>query len=468
MTQETGNPWLRADRGSGDGGEGPPATLGIVEDDGVTGLILVEYARRHGFLPVLMSNGAEVRQQSAMARGRRPWDVLILDLGLPDCDGLDLLRELKQEHPEVPCIVLTARDRAADAVSAIRAGALEYAVKPAEPEALFQLVRAAHERSRLESSVPGVAPPAGGGLGFPWRSKAMINVDELFHHAVAARSPVLIEGEAGVGRYALARRIHSSMPGSRRRDLVEIECGSVAGEILSMTVSGGEIVTPGLQEIRIRKKGLFTRSLPSTLLLRGIENLPADSQAGLGKAMEAGTGNCRVIAVSGLPFHQQIALEHSCQDLLYLLAAIRIELPSLRRRHEDLLPLVEKVLSEVCIALAIRRPTLSRRAWSWVMDHDWPGNMTELEWVIHSILSKGPVDEIDSGDLEEGASAWLSGMETDGGSGEGGRLGDLERVALIDALKLSGGNRRRVAAKLGVSLRTVYNMLERHNLKGRL
>jgi two-component system response regulator AtoC len=468
MTKEHHNPWLHP---AGEGGEErsePAATMGIVEDDAVTSLILSEQARRHGFRPLLMSNGAEVRQRCAMAQGKPPWDILVLDLGLPDCDGLDLLKELEREHPEIPCVVLTARDRAADAVSAIRSGAIEYAVKPFEPEGFFQLARAAYDRSRLEQAMPGSGSPAWCGLGFPWKSKAMISVGEMFRHAVATRSPVLIEGKPGVGRYALARRIHSSGPGGKRSELAEVECGSLEEVSLNLMISGGEVVTPGLQEIHTRKRGLFSRSLPSTLLLRGIESLPAVCQATLCNAMESGTGNCRVIAVTGLPFDELIAREDSSHDLLYLLAAVRIAIPGLRLRREDLTPLFDKVLSDVCVRLGIRRPDLTRHAWAWVKDHHWPGNIAELKWVLNTIMARGPVLEIDSKELEERSAAWLSDREAGGQSSEGRRLDDLARVALIEALKLSGGNRRRVAAKLGVSLRTVYNMLERHGLKGRL
>ena len=446
----------------------PAARIGIVEDDSITGLMLSEQAKRHGFLPLLMSNGSEVRQRCAMAQGGPPWDVLILDLGLPDCDGLDLLRDLKREYPEIPCLVLTARDRAADAISAIRSGAIEYAVKPFDPEEFFRLARAAYDRSRVEQATSAGVSPAWCGLGFPWKSKAMIGVDELFRHALTTRSPVLIVGEPGVGRYALARRIHSAGPGGKRSELAEVECESLDEGNLNLMISGGEVVSPGLQEIRTIRRGLFSRSLPSTLLLCGIENLPSVCQTTLCKAMESGTGNCRVIAVTGLTFEQLIALEHSSHDLLYLLAAIRITIPGLRLRREDVTPLFDKVLSDVCVGLGIRRPGLTRRASAWVRDHDWPGNIAELKWILNDIMLREPGREIDTKDLEVCSAAWLADREVGGQGSEGRRLDDLERVALIEALKLSGGNRRRVAAKLGVSLRTVYNMLERHGLKGRL
>lgn len=465
-SQEELNPWQRLGAQLSGWSEASPATLGIVEDDGVTSALLSKLARNFGFRPEVMANGGEARRRFTEAGKAAPWDLVVLDLSLPDCDGLNLLQEIKLHHPELPCMVLTSRDKAADAVKALRSGAAEYSVKPIAPQEFFSQARMILEKARWEATLRNDRAAIGADFGFPWKSKAMIGVKELFRHALTTTVPVLIEGEVGVGKYALARGLHHRSHGGEG-DLVEFTGGEFDEEAFNLAVYGGEVLSSGLQEIRTRRRGLFSQTRPSTLLLRGVEHLPLVSQERLCRALEAGTGRCRVIAICDRPMEELVAQDGAFSDLFYQLAAVRIPLPGLRLRQEDLLPLAEQVLSEVCVRQGRRRPGLGRAAARWLRDHDWPGNISELRLVIEVALEESEGPEIDDVALAKGAEKWRGDFQARKAQSAGRKLDDLERAALVNALKASGGNRRRVATKLGVSLRTVYNMLERHGLKGR-
>jgi DNA-binding NtrC family response regulator len=250
---------------------------------------------------------------------------------------------------------------------------------------------------------------------------------------------------------------------------VEFNMEKMDEEALHLALYGGEVVTMGRQEIRTGTRGLFGQSRPSTLVLHGVERLSMAGQERLCRALEAGTGRCRVVAVTRKSLEELVSLEGVFVDLFYQLATLRIKLPALRLRTEDLIPLAEQIVSEICVQQGCRRPGLDRSACRWLKDHDWPGNISELRVVMKEALERSSGSrQFDEADLAAGLEKWRTEFQAKMSQGDGRKLGDLERAAFVDALKASGGNRRRVATKLGVSLRTVYNMLERHGLKGKL
>jgi len=462
------NPWQGDPAELAGGRDAVPVRLGIVEDDEVSSMLLAEQARGFGFQPEVMANGEEVRERIKQSKAASPWDLVVLDLGLPDCDGLVLLQEIKLRYAELPCIVLTARDKAKDAVVALRSGAAEYAVKPVEPNEFLSGARMILAKARRDAELTSDRAAIARELGFPWKSKAMVGVKELVRHALTTTVPVLIEGETGVGKLALARSIHQRRLGGEG-ELVEFNVGKMDEEALHLALYGGEVVTLGRQEIRTGTRGLFGQSRPSTLVLHGVERLSMAGQERLCRALEAGTGRCRVVAVTRKSLEELVSLEGVFVDLFYQLATLRIKLPALRLRTEDLIPLAEQIVSEICVQQGCRRPGLNRSACRWIKDHDWPGNISELRVVMKEALERSSGSrQFDEADLAAGLEKWRTEFQAKMSQGDGRKLGDLERAAFVDALKASGGNRRRVATKLGVSLRTVYNMLERHGLKGKL
>lgn len=462
------NPWQGDPAELAGGRDAVPVRLGIVEDDEVSSMLLAEQARGFGFQPEVMANGEEVRERIKQSKAASPWDLVVLDLGLPDCDGLVLLQEIKLRYAELPCIVLTARDKAKDAVVALRSGAAEYAVKPVEPNEFLSGARMILAKARRDAELTSDRAAIGRELGFPWKSKAMVGVKELVRHALTTTVPVLIEGETGVGKLALARSIHQRRLGGEG-ELVEFNVEKMDEEALHLALYGGEVVTLGRQEIRTGTRGLFGQSRPSTLVLHGVERLSMAGQERLCRALEAGTGRCRVVAVTRKSLEELVSLEGVFVDLFYQLATLRIKLPALRLRTEDLIPLAEQIVSEICVQQGCRRPGLNRSACRWIKDHDWPGNISELRVVMKEALERSSGSrQFDEADLAAGLEKWRTEFQAKMSQGDGRKLDDLERAAFVDALKASGGNRRRVATKLGVSLRTVYNMLERHGLKGKL
>ncbi len=467
------NPWQDHPNELSQPRDAVPVRLGIVEDDEASSMLLAELARKFGFQPEVMGNGRELRQRISQTRGTFPWDLVVLDLGLPDCDGLSLLQEIKQRYPDVPCMVLTVRDKARDAVMALRSGAAEYAVKPIEPTAFFTAAKMIVAKARQDGALPRNGALNGRHamahvLGFPWKSKTMAGVNEMIRHALSTTVPVLIEGEPGTGKQTLAHGIHRRIHGGEG-ELVEINAGQVEEKAFNLAIYGGDVITLGLQEIKAETRGLFRQTRPSTLLLREVERLPLSCQERLCRALEEGTGRCRVLAIANQSLDESVLLEGAFVNLFYQLATLRITLPPLRVRMEDLIPFAEQLITEICVRQGWRRPGLDRAACRWLRDHDWPGNIPELRAVIQEALERTTREgNIGEAALAMGLEKWRADFRAEKIQRAPRKLDDLERAALVEALKASGGNRRSVAAKLGVSLRTVYNLLDRHGLKGKL
>ncbi len=433
--------------------------MAIVEDDPISADLLFQTSRHFGFEPLVMECGEQVNLAFEAAGGECPWDVMVLDLGLPDCDGHEVLKRVRDRFPRLPCVVLTARDCADDAVRAMKGGAVDYVVKPFDPEGFFEKVTRLVDGSASEES--GLCHD-----GFAWASPSMLRVAELFRQASGSRRPVFIEGEAGTGKSRLAMQLHEAAGGGPDSWL-ELDCSVVPPAEFMARVFGGEMTAAGSGVLVTRLPGIMNARQPSTLMLRRLEALPEICQRRLLAALKqpAVADACRVIVHSERTLRDLLGTAELDADLVYMLSILHLALPPLRERSQDLVNLWEFRLAEHCIRHRIRRPALDRPAQEWIADHAWPGNLEEMSLSISEVMTDREDGPITARELEEKQKIWSAQLSGSLAEREQNRLRELEREALVQTLRAVKGNRRRAAKTLGVSLRTVYNMLDRHQLR---
>lgn len=429
----------------------------IVEDDPVTAELISHAALKEGYVPVVCATA-----QAARAANLGDASAALLDLQLPDGDGFDVLSYARRHHPELPCFVLTARDCAESAVSALKAGAVDYFTKPFEPARIFASLR---EVVGVAALKPQSAETAGGG---EWRSSSMIGLERAASAAAAGHSPVLLVGEAGCGKRSLAASIHAR---SRRagHPFASVDARSLDPATLDQELFGGEVRQPSGRTVR--KRGKIEMTHGGTLFIQNVELLSPALQGRLLDALEmrteAGLGpwsDFRLVASTEAALQPLVDAGTFRRDLFFRLAITILHVPRLRDIPEDILAWCDRLLTEICLTLRCRRPHLTRGAKEALLDHPWPGNLDELRQVLEHGVSQAKsgiigVEELPAGFPEPPPPAGSANPIAFA------RIDDLERAALVAALEACDGNRRRAAKRLGVSIRTIYNMIDRHALR---
>lgn len=433
----------------------------VVEDDCVSAELVAKLAGKAGFEVDVFGSCEEVEDRLGDAGETCPWHLMILDLGLPDGDGIGLMQKIQGRYPRLPCVMLTARDRAEDAVRALKAGAVDYVVKPIVPAVFFERIRGIVDQGELRR-------PAEIGFdeGFVWRSPSMLRVRELFRQAVVSDRPLLIEGEPGLDKVRLARRVHD-LTTAEEAKWVEIDCGSGTSDELFSRLFGGEVERAGALEGHMRRVGVLESPHPATVVLRRFEHLDPEVQEALLERLKLAAlpPGCRLVAVSDRSLRQLLGLAELDEDLVYRLSVLHLALPPLRERVQDLVAYWEYCLARECVAQKVKRPMLDRAAKNWIADYRWPANLFEVRASVKAVLAAALDGEITAAHFEEQLPHWRHRLGDPGLGQTSDRLRDLEKEALIQALRAVKGNRRRAAKALGVSLRTVYNMLDRHELR---
>lgn len=443
------------------------ASVLIVEDDPSTADMLSLFAAKQGLVPEVCGSACEARHALEGAP-----DAVVLDLSLPDEDGLDFLERTVRRHPSLPVFVLTARNNASDAVTAIRCGALDYFVKPFDPMQLFGAIRGAvFPHGEAQRQVYGKALE----LEIEWESRAMREAMAVARAAAATGEPVLLLGEPGTGRRTLASAIHHA--GARTALPFRHWVASQGDDLDSGARLFGTEYDGGAGR-RLRRRGLIEEVGAGSLLLEEIDRASERIQLWLLEMLES-ERYCRLggerfsrvdsrLMFSGTPeLREAIARGRYRIDLFHAMSGLLLELPPLRERIEDLPRLVESLLTEIALSQGSQRQRVTRSFMEELADRDWPGNLDELRSTIRHASAVAGKAPISSSHLPQQAGGR---MVTEGAVVLADfkvpvRMDDLERRSLVAALDACGGNRRRAAKRLGVSLRTVYNMIDRHGLK---
>ncbi len=454
-------------------------TLLVVDDEPRIRRVVQMALEERGYR-VLTSGSAE---EAAGVLDDERVDMVVADLQLPGRSGLELLADVRSSRPDVPVVLVTAYGTVETAVEAMKLGAFDYVVKPLRMDELeaqvtraLSLRRSAREIGYLKE-VTAVDPE-----GIVARSPGMRRVMELVDQVAAAPTTVLVTGETGVGKEVVARAIHDRSP-RRDRLFVAVNCAAIPADLLEAELFG--VVRGAFTGAVKDRPGKMEVADGGTLFLDEIGDMPPAMQPKLLRALQEGTlqrlgsnVNRRVDVRIVTATHQDLPtlLESGRfrEDLYYRIAVFPIHVPPLRERPEDVGPLVEQALARFGARIG-RSVRLDERVLPRLETYPWPGNVRELMNVVERavlLAGDGVVDDVPlprGGPATAGpATPRAPGQEAED-AGEPVSLADAvaaaERAAIRDALARTGDNKAAAARLLDVSVRTLWNKLEKLGLR---
>ncbi|HSL16279.1 MAG TPA: sigma-54 dependent transcriptional regulator [Methylomirabilota bacterium] len=405
------------------------------------------------------------------------FDVVLLDLMLPDRPGLELLPEIKTHDPQLPVVVITAYSSVESAIEAMRLGAFHYVPKPFKNEEVLHLVRRAAERRRLQvenlllrSRLEGMGEIVG-------TSRRMQEVFELVRRAAPARSNILITGESGTGKELVARAVHRLSPRSGR-PFVPVHTSAIPSELLESTLFG--YVKGAFTGAVSSRKGLFEAAHEGTLFLDEVGTISLDTQTKLLRVIqereirrvggvEARPVDVRLVAATNVDLWAEVQEGRLREDLYYRLNVITIELPPLRERREDIPLLIFHFLRKYAEENNRDVVAFSPDAVDALTDYAWPGNVRELENAVERavVLSRGNTIELDElpQALRTGPSDEAVITEIPPGGLDFRLAVQAFQTRLIrQALHQAGGVQRQAARLLQLSPTTLNEMVHRFGL----
>ncbi len=441
----------------------------VVEDDAAMRELLVESLADEGY-QVLSAQGG--RQGVEEVRGNRV-DLVVTDLRMPDLDGLDMVRELRTLPAPPDVITITAFGTIDTAIKAMKLGAFDYITKPFEiDQLLISIERALRDRA-LREEVTRLREVVADRYGFDniiGRSAAMEEVFELIRRLAPSPVSVLIAGESGTGKELVARALHFN--GDRADGpFVPVNCAAIPGNLLESELFGYKrgAFTDAAQD----RKGLMVEASGGTLFLDEIGELPQHLQAKLLRVLQErevkplGSAqsvpiDIRVLSATNRPLAEMIEGGDFRKDLYYRLNVVQIDIPPLRDRPEDVLPLATHLLAKAAERSQKTIEGISPAAAKLLMGFSWPGNVRELENVVERAVALSSGALIDIGDLPP---ALLESPSTDLVHVAAARdmtIADLERAYIIRVLDEEDGNKTRAAQRLGLDRKTLYRKLEEY------
>ena len=395
----------------------------IVDDDPVQRRLLENMVRRFGYEPLVAEGGDAAVALLTVADGA-PIHAVVLDLVMPDLDGLGVLAKIREAEIPVPVIVQTVHGGIDNVVTAVRAGATDFVVKPVGVERLHVSLRNALATSALESELARIKRSRTGTLGFNdiiTKSPRMQSVLRVAEKAASSAIPVLIEGQSGVGKELIARAIHGS--GDRRaKPFVAVNCGAIPDNLVESLLFGHEKgAFTGATE---RHMGKFVEASGGTLFLDEVGELPAAAQVKLLRAIQEGEiepvgarkpvkVDVRLISATNRDLIADVKSGRFREDLFYRLHVFPISVPPLRERLQDIPELARHFLVRSAAEEGKRVSGLSAEAMSLLCAYQWPGNVRQLENAVFRAVVLAEGDIIGCGEFPQIASQVSGCVATD-------------------------------------------------------
>lgn len=388
-----------------------PETVLIVDDDPVQRRLLESMVQRFGYQPLIAEGGDAA---VTLLTGPVPAhiDCVVLDLVMPDLDGLGVLARMREAELDIPVIVQTAHGGIDNVVSAMRAGAADFVVKPASPERLQVSLRNALAARRLVGELQRLKRSRDGTLTIAdviTRSPAMQPVLHAMEKAATSAIPVLVEGESGVGKELIARAIHGS--GARRaKPFIAVNCGAMPENLVESILFGHEKgAFTGATEKHV---GKFIEADSGTLFLDEVGELPPAAQVKLLRALQEGEVepvgsrksvkvDVRIISATNRDLIADVKAGRFREDLFYRLHVFPISVPPLRQRPEDIPALARHFLTRIAAEEGKRVRAISAEAQGLLATYRWPGNVRQLENVIFRAVVLADGEEIGVGEFPQ-------------------------------------------------------------------
>uniref|UniRef100_A0A7V4G9C0 Sigma-54-dependent Fis family transcriptional regulator n=1 Tax=Desulfobacca acetoxidans TaxID=60893 RepID=A0A7V4G9C0_9BACT len=434
---------------------------------------------RTGIAQALRTQGLEVRQAAGGREALQlmavwPAGIVLLDVRLPDLDGLEVLKTLRREYPEAVVIMITGFPNIEGAVASIRHGALDYLEKPFRLDHLEAVVRRAQEAMdlKVQTGPPALSDQLGPELDFiVGRSPAMQQVFAKIRRAAPSDSTVLLTGESGTGKELVARAIHRLSP-RRDREFVPVDCSALVETLLESELFGH--VKGSFTGAHQTKHGLFELANHGTFFFDEISNLSLNIQAKLLRViqerefMPVGSQkrlklDIRIIASSNRDLREAVRDGTFREDLFYRLSVIPIHLPPLRERTGDLPLLVDHFIRKNTLKAKREVRGVSAPALKLLAAYPWPGNVRELEHTIERILILEDGDLI----LPEHLPSFITGRQGEFQVFSDGELAleEVERRYIQFILRRTQGNRSEAARILGINRKTLGQKIKKYALR---
>jgi DNA-binding NtrC family response regulator len=448
------------------------ARVAVLDDDTAWLLVVKSVLACAGYQVLAMTEPSSFL--SAVTES--PPDAICLDLHLPGHEGMSMLEAVRRASPDTPVIMLTADDRAASVVGAMRAGAYDYVTKAIDHERLLLTVEHAVSERRLALRVASLERPDGGRrFGGVWgRSAAMQEVFRQLDGISTSDVPVLLHGESGVGKARLARAIHDH--GRRRnRPFIELNLSTTPDQLQAPTLFGYSRGTvPGAVASR---RGLLDQVMGGTLFLRDLAELGPVAQAGLLRVLERGAFlrvggrdevpcDLRLLASTARDVGAEVAARRFREALYFRIAVFDLRMPSLRERVEDIVPLAVELLREHSAVVEPSRTVapLSLDAVDALRVYRWPGNVRELSNAMQRALIAAGSRSVSVADLpaivRESTPADEAVPSADNRESAGESLAVMERRAILASLARHAGNTAAASRELGIGRATLYRKMK--------
>ena len=453
----------------------------IIDDERPVLLTLEALLKRHGY----HVETASTASQGLKLLRSKPSTLVLLDLQLPDADGLETLDQIKTEVPQTQVIILTAHDSLHNAIESIKRGAYHFISKPYAPEELLSLVEKALEKQFLLREAEELREKteqlerrlemAEARTTLIFKSKPMHEIEELINAMAPSDANALIVGESGVCKEVIANAIHAR---SRRAEkpMVKLNCAAfpqtmIEGELFGY-VKGA--FTGAMNDF----PGMIAAANGSTLFLDEISDMPADLQTRFLRVLQEREyrslgstrmlkADFRVITATNRPIAQALAENRLRSDLYYRINTFQIEVPPLRERKEDIPPLVNTFVQRFARQLGKAEPTIAPEAFQKLLDYSWPGNVRELQNAIEYavVLARNDIIGIKELPAEIQLPPALQTSPAPVRRSGVASLDDMERETILQALTQTHGNKKKAAELLGIQRPTLYNKMKRYAIE---